>query len=204
MESHTACIGSVAFSSNGSKVISSADDRIVRLWNAITREQEIIVTGHNDMVYSVAFSPDAAHAENEPPPSTDPASAIAKVGSTDEVQSQVQPNTVIGDETNAGHSNIPAKNIGNQPNPMSSKILTVDNVGSESKMSSVCKASLEIWKTLHKLTEVIEPLLDGTPFKGPISLFNVISKAAEGLKRINASSLLGEVVLFIVKINAEL
>jgi hypothetical protein len=62
---------------------------------------------------------------------------------------------------------------------MSSKILTVDDVDSESKMSSVRKASLEIWKTLHKLTEVIEPLLDGTPFKGPVSLFNAISKAAE-------------------------
>ncbi|KAF5375325.1 hypothetical protein D9757_009658 [Collybiopsis confluens] len=46
-------------------------------------------------------------------------------------------------------------------------------------MSGVCKAFVEGWKGLHKVTETIEPLLEGTPFKSPITVFNMISTAAE-------------------------
>ncbi|KAF5357453.1 hypothetical protein D9757_011603 [Collybiopsis confluens] len=46
-------------------------------------------------------------------------------------------------------------------------------------MSGVCKAFVEGWKGLHKVTEIIEPLLEGTPFKSPITVFNMISTAAE-------------------------
>ncbi|KIK50576.1 hypothetical protein GYMLUDRAFT_439664 [Collybiopsis luxurians FD-317 M1] len=132
------------------------------------------------MKFQAATAMGAQSQDGNEPASTDPASAIAKVGGTGEVQSQVQPNTIIGDDTNAGHGNIAAKkDISNQPYPVLSKILTAEDIDNEPKLSSVRKASLEIWKTLHKLTEVIEPLLDGTPFKGPVSLFNAISKAAE-------------------------
>ncbi|KAF5372434.1 hypothetical protein D9757_009930 [Collybiopsis confluens] len=46
-------------------------------------------------------------------------------------------------------------------------------------MSEVRKAFVEGWKGLHKVTEIIEPLLQGTPFKTPITVFNMISTAAE-------------------------
>ncbi|KAF5382393.1 hypothetical protein D9757_009797 [Collybiopsis confluens] len=46
-------------------------------------------------------------------------------------------------------------------------------------MSGVGKAFVEGWKGLHKVTEIIEPLLEGTPFKSPIAVFNMISTAAE-------------------------
>ncbi|KAF5374038.1 hypothetical protein D9757_010074 [Collybiopsis confluens] len=46
-------------------------------------------------------------------------------------------------------------------------------------MSGVCKAFVKGWKGLHKVTEIIEPLLEGTPFKSPITVFNMISTAAE-------------------------
>jgi hypothetical protein len=57
--------------------------------------------------------------------------------------------------------------------------VTMADLNDESKMSSVHKAALVTWKTLHKLSEVIEPWLDGTPFKIPLSIFNMISTAAE-------------------------
>ncbi|KIK53567.1 hypothetical protein GYMLUDRAFT_1025348 [Collybiopsis luxurians FD-317 M1] len=57
--------------------------------------------------------------------------------------------------------------------------VTIADLNDESKMSSVHKAALVTWKTLHKLSEVIEPWLDGTPFKIPLSIFNMISTAAE-------------------------
>ncbi|KAF5345507.1 hypothetical protein D9757_014304 [Collybiopsis confluens] len=49
----------------------------------------------------------------------------------------------------------------------------------ESTMSQVRKVFLEGWKGLHQVTELIEPLLEGTPFKTPLVVFNTISKIAE-------------------------
>ncbi|KAF5360217.1 hypothetical protein D9757_011418 [Collybiopsis confluens] len=49
----------------------------------------------------------------------------------------------------------------------------------ESTMSQVRKVFLESWKGLHQVTELIEPLLAGTPFKTPLVVFNTISKIAE-------------------------
>ncbi|KAF5382400.1 hypothetical protein D9757_009813 [Collybiopsis confluens] len=50
---------------------------------------------------------------------------------------------------------------------------------SEPAMSLLRKAFVEGWKGLYKVTELIEPLLEGTPFKTPITVFNMISTAAE-------------------------
>ncbi|KAF5382386.1 hypothetical protein D9757_009816 [Collybiopsis confluens] len=49
----------------------------------------------------------------------------------------------------------------------------------ESTMSQVRKAFVAGWKGLHQVTELIEPLLEGTPFKTPLVVFNTISKIAE-------------------------
>ena len=47
---------SVAFSWDGSRVVSGSLDNIVRIWNATTGEVEAELKGHTDLVRSVAFS----------------------------------------------------------------------------------------------------------------------------------------------------
>ncbi len=52
-------MNSVAFSPDGHRVVSSSDDKTVRLWNADTGQPiGQPLTGHTDPVMSVAFSPD--------------------------------------------------------------------------------------------------------------------------------------------------
>ena len=48
----------VAWRPNGSKVASASRDRTVRVWDATTGNQEVLVTGHKDWVEAVAWSPD--------------------------------------------------------------------------------------------------------------------------------------------------
>ena len=47
---------SVAFSQDGSRVISGSYDKIVRIWNVTTGRVEAELKGHTDLVTSVAFS----------------------------------------------------------------------------------------------------------------------------------------------------
>ena len=50
---------SVAFSPDGTRIVSGSADNTVRLWNADTGQPiGQPITGHTDTVYSVAFSPD--------------------------------------------------------------------------------------------------------------------------------------------------
>ena len=51
-------VNSVAFSQDGSRVVSGSDDSIVRIWNATTGEVEVDLRGHTGSVTSVAFSKD--------------------------------------------------------------------------------------------------------------------------------------------------
>ena len=51
-------VNSVAFSQNGSQVVSGSDDSIVQIWNATTGEVEAELKGHTNFVSSVAFSQD--------------------------------------------------------------------------------------------------------------------------------------------------
>ena len=57
---HTAGVLSVAFSPDGTKIVSGSDDKTVRVWDAATGQpvHEEPLTGHTDYVTSVAFSPD--------------------------------------------------------------------------------------------------------------------------------------------------
>ncbi|KAF7349660.1 WD40 repeat-like protein [Mycena sanguinolenta] len=58
----TAVVYSVAFSPDGSHIVSGSADETVRLWDAKTGQQvgEPLV-GHTNYVWSVAFSPDGSH-----------------------------------------------------------------------------------------------------------------------------------------------
>jgi WD40 repeat protein len=57
---HGSIVSSVAFSNDGSRVVSGSYDRSVRIWNAVTGECEVVLEGHSDLVTSVAFSNDGS------------------------------------------------------------------------------------------------------------------------------------------------
>ena len=55
---HYASVGSVAFSPDGTRIVSGSDDGTVRIWDAETGEETAILSGHKDGLESVAYSPD--------------------------------------------------------------------------------------------------------------------------------------------------
>jgi len=57
---HTGYLRSVAFSPDGTKVLTGSYDNTARLWDAEAGAQIRIFTGHADVVFSVAFSPEGA------------------------------------------------------------------------------------------------------------------------------------------------
>ncbi|KAF7349639.1 TPR-like protein [Mycena sanguinolenta] len=59
---HIGWVQSVAFSSDGSHIVTGSDDRTVRLWDVKTGQQVgKPLSGHNYCVQSVAFSPDGTY-----------------------------------------------------------------------------------------------------------------------------------------------
>ena len=58
---HTAEINSVAFSHNGSHIITASDDGTARIWDAVTGQEKQIFSGYNSKVTAAAFSPDGKH-----------------------------------------------------------------------------------------------------------------------------------------------
>jgi WD40 repeat protein len=55
---HTDWVSSVSFSPDGRTLASGSVDGTVRLWAAVTGEQQRVLTGHTGSVNSVSFSPD--------------------------------------------------------------------------------------------------------------------------------------------------
>ena len=62
LEGHLDQVNSVAFSSNGSDLVSGSGDNTVRLWNKDTGEVIRILEGHSEGVTSIAFSSDGTQA----------------------------------------------------------------------------------------------------------------------------------------------
>jgi WD40 repeat protein len=60
LEGHTEPIRSVAFSSDGSQIISGSDDNTVRVWDAVSGEAKHTLSGHTSLITSVAFSPEGS------------------------------------------------------------------------------------------------------------------------------------------------
>ena len=61
LNGHTNSIGSVAFSSDGTHIVSGSGDGSVRVWDASTGKELKTLNGHSDSVTSVAFSSDGTH-----------------------------------------------------------------------------------------------------------------------------------------------
>jgi flagellar biosynthesis GTPase FlhF len=60
-QGHQSTVNSVAFSPDGSRIVSGSDDKTLRLWDARTGQAiGQPLTGHQSAVWSVAFSPDGS------------------------------------------------------------------------------------------------------------------------------------------------
>ena len=57
---HFLLVASVAFSPDGSRIVSGSWDRTVKVWDASTGKELASFTEHSDLVKSVAFSPDGS------------------------------------------------------------------------------------------------------------------------------------------------
>jgi WD40 repeat protein/serine/threonine protein kinase len=55
---NTGGVNSVAFSPDGSQIVSGSYDNTIKVWNAIDGEETRTLKGHTDYVFSAAFSPD--------------------------------------------------------------------------------------------------------------------------------------------------
>jgi WD40 repeat protein len=58
LEGHTNSVSSVAFSADGSRIVSGSGDCTVRVWDAVSGVVLHTLKGHTNSVYSVAFSSD--------------------------------------------------------------------------------------------------------------------------------------------------
>jgi WD40 repeat protein len=58
LKGHTSWVKSVAFSHDGTRIVSGSSDNSVRVWDAATGEEVRTLKGHTSSVFSVAFSHD--------------------------------------------------------------------------------------------------------------------------------------------------
>ena len=58
LNGHSGNVRSVAFSPDGTRVVSGSADKTIKIWSATTGEVVQTLDGHSDTVKSVAFSPD--------------------------------------------------------------------------------------------------------------------------------------------------
>jgi len=61
LHGHDSEVNSVAFSPNGSKIVSGSDDKTIQVWDASTGVEMLPpIQGHNSVIHSVAFLPNGS------------------------------------------------------------------------------------------------------------------------------------------------
>lgn len=60
-DAHSNIITGLAYSPDGTQIVSCSSDKTARVWNANTLEQIAVMQGHTSYVNEVAFSPDGSH-----------------------------------------------------------------------------------------------------------------------------------------------
>lgn len=58
LKGHSNVINGLAFSSDGTRLISGSSDKTARIWDVRTQETIHVFQGHTERIYAVAFSPD--------------------------------------------------------------------------------------------------------------------------------------------------
>jgi WD40 repeat protein len=62
LKGHSNVIDGLAFSPDGTRLISGSADRTARIWDVRSRKTLHVLEGHKDSIYAVAFSPDGSRA----------------------------------------------------------------------------------------------------------------------------------------------
>src|SRR5262249_13640517 len=57
---HDDAVNSVAFSHDGSRIVTASFDKTARIWDAASAKEIAVLRGHDDFVLSAAFSPDGS------------------------------------------------------------------------------------------------------------------------------------------------
>jgi WD40 repeat protein len=52
------CLRCIRYSPDGGELLTAGDDRVIRIWNAQSREEVLCLSGHSDGILSLACSPD--------------------------------------------------------------------------------------------------------------------------------------------------
>jgi WD40 repeat protein len=58
LRGHTGPLWSVAFNKDGTRLVTTSDDRTARIWDTNTAVEWLTLTGHAGPVYAAEFSPD--------------------------------------------------------------------------------------------------------------------------------------------------
>ena len=65
LNGHTGWVWSVAFSGDGTHIVSGSDDRSVQVWDALSGVELKVLNGHTGWVHCVEFSSDGTHIVSE-------------------------------------------------------------------------------------------------------------------------------------------